>query len=136
MRPRPEVVIGSTYAIETGSGKLFVTINDDDKGIFEVFATIGKSGGYVASFTEAIGRLVSLCLRSGVPPLDIAKQLVGIRGPRFTFWRKRTIHSVPDAIGHAILAHLKQTEEALVTVEEDPASEESGGAIFTDTEEV
>ena len=77
-RPRPDILIGVTKEIKTSCGKLYVTINRDDKGIFEVFNQMGKAGGCAASQSEAIGRLVSLALRSGVEPETIVKQLKGI----------------------------------------------------------
>lgn len=124
MMPRPDVVVGKTYKIETGSGEMYITLNDTEEGkLFEMFITIGKSGGFVASLTEAIGRLISLCIRSGVDPKLVAKQLVGIRGPRTSFWKGKLILSVPDAIGRAMLAHLGQEDEALVGVQEDPDEE-------------
>ncbi|HEY5538024.1 MAG TPA: adenosylcobalamin-dependent ribonucleoside-diphosphate reductase, partial [Thermoplasmata archaeon] len=81
-RRRPAVITGRTQKILTGYGPLYVTINEDDKGLFELFAQIGRGGGYTASFTEGLARLVSLCLRSGVPVDEIIDQLEGIRSPR------------------------------------------------------
>ncbi|TLZ74923.1 MAG: ribonucleoside reductase class II, partial [Methanobacteriota archaeon] len=78
-RARPDVITGRTQKILTGYGALYVTVNEDEKGLFEVFAQIGRGGGYTASFTEGIARLVSLCLRSGVPVDEIIDQLEGIR---------------------------------------------------------
>jgi len=77
-RPRPDTLIGVTKEIKTSCGKLYVTINRDEKGIFEVFNQMGKAGGCAASQSEAIGRLASLALRSGVKPEMIVKQLKGI----------------------------------------------------------
>lgn len=137
MRPRPEIIRGNTYNIETGSGQLYVTLNNDpaDGKLFECFVTIGKSGGFVSSFTEAIGRLISLCLRSGVDPKDIAKQLIGIRGPRMTFWRQKPIWSVPDAIGRAIMIHTKIDEKTLEKVEDDP-TQDGSQSVVVDEEEI
>jgi len=77
-RPRPDTLIGVTKEIKTSCGKLYVTINRDEKGIFEIFNQMGKAGGCAASQSEAIGRLVSLALRSGIQPETIVKQLKGI----------------------------------------------------------
>ena len=66
--------------IKTGLGKLYVTINELNGKPFEVFATIGKSGKSTMAKTEAIGRLISLALRSGIDVKRIVKQLEGIGG--------------------------------------------------------
>jgi len=101
-RPRPDVVIGTTQKINTPYGTLYVTINEDDKGLFEVFATIGRSGGYTTSFTEAVARLISLALRSGIPAKEIIAQLEGIRSPKVTHDHGERILSVPDALAKAL----------------------------------
>ena len=78
-RERPDQIRGSTTRIRTGCGPLFVTINDDEHGTpFELFATLGKAGGCAAAQTEAIGRLVSLALRSGAPVETVHDHLRGI----------------------------------------------------------
>jgi ribonucleoside-diphosphate reductase alpha chain len=77
-RPRPDTLLGVTKEMKTSCGKIYVTINRDARGIFEIFNQMGKAGGCAASQSEAIGRLVSLALRSGVQPDMIIKQLKGI----------------------------------------------------------
>ncbi len=99
-RKRPDVMAGKTYKIKSGYGNLYITVNRDDKGVpFEVFATIGKSGGFFQEQTEAICRLISRSLRSGVKVEEIINDLKGIRGPMPTMTNKGTILSLPDAIG-------------------------------------
>jgi ribonucleoside-diphosphate reductase alpha chain len=84
--------------METGLGTLYLTVNEADGRPFEVFATIGKSGRSVTAKAEAIGRLVSLALRSNVPVQDIVEQLEGIGGEHPVFMRKGMVLSIPDAI--------------------------------------
>ena len=88
--------------MRTGDGTLYVTVNEDENGLCEVFTAIGKAGGTVAAQTEAISRLISLALRSGVNPNSIINQLKGISGPNPTWEDGQLILSTPDAIGRAL----------------------------------
>jgi len=105
-RARPLVTQGATHRMMTGCGYLYVTINEDNKQLFELFARMGKAGGCAASQTEAIGRLISLALRCGIDPTSIVDQLKGIRCPERVL-AKDKIYSCPDAIGKALQAHLE-----------------------------
>ncbi len=110
-RYRPAITRGRTERMRTGEGNLYVTINEDERGLCEVFTTIGKAGGNAAAQSEAISRLISLCLRSGVDPREIVNQLKGISGPT-PIWDSGTlILSAPDAIGKAIERYLVEREE-------------------------
>jgi ribonucleoside-diphosphate reductase alpha chain len=101
----------------TGCGNLYVTTNEGAAGPFELFAHIGKTGGCAASQTEAIGRLVSLALRSGVDPAAVAKQLRGVRCPFPSSNRGHRVLSCADAIGQVLdgLATATEAPEAVVT---------------------
>jgi ribonucleoside-diphosphate reductase alpha chain len=102
-RPRPTVITGTTTKIATGCGNLYVTINDDEKGMpFEVFMSMGKAGGCAMSQLEAIGRLVSLALRSGLDAISIAEQMRGIRCPSPSWEKGGRIFSCSDAIARVI----------------------------------
>ena len=105
-RDRPKVIQGTTQEIETAYGDLFVTINDDEEGPFEVFAQIGKAGGYTQSFTEGLGRTISLALRSGASGEEVINQLDDIRSPQISWDGGKQIHSVPDAVAEAMKRHL------------------------------
>jgi ribonucleoside-diphosphate reductase alpha chain len=108
LRKRPTTVNGVTQKIETGFGTLYVTINEDDHGIVELFANLGKSGGYTAAFVEAIGRMTSLALRSGIDPEIVIRQLAGIRSPKISFDQREQVFSVPDAIAKALRRYLEK----------------------------
>ncbi len=126
-RERPEVLNGRTYRVRTGYGKLFITINSDERGKpFEVFATLGKSGGYFQEQTEAICRLISLALRSNINARYIVDHLKGIRGPMVTMTAKGTILSLPDAIAKILEEHINggegvdfEGEVVMATVEDE-----------------
>jgi ribonucleoside-diphosphate reductase alpha chain len=98
VRMRPDIVFGFTQKVKTGLGELYLTVNEIDGKPFEVFATIGKSGRSVTAKAEAIGRLVSLALRSGVEVADIVGQLKGIGGENPVFQKKGLLLSIPDAV--------------------------------------
>lgn len=104
-RSRPNVLSGTTRKMTSPLGDVFVTINEDnDKKPFEVFATLGKAGSIATADTEAIGRLISLALRFGVPIQDVYAQLRGISSDRAIGFGQNKVLSVPDAIAQAIEA--------------------------------
>ena len=110
-RIRPTQTQGLTRRIKTGEGTLYITINEDERGLCEVFTTIGKAGGNAAAQSEAISRLISLALRSGINPQSIVRQLKGISGPNPTWEDGRLILSTPDAIGKALDDYLHEKEQ-------------------------
>jgi ribonucleoside-diphosphate reductase alpha chain len=102
VKERPETLEGFTTRMKTGMGHLYVTVTEYEGRPFEVFATIGKSGRSTAAKAEAVGRLVSLALRSGVKVGDIVKQLKGIGGEYPVFQPGGLVLSIPDAIARIL----------------------------------
>ncbi len=110
-RQRPAMLRGRTVKMNSPLGDLYVTINEDEAGRpFEVFCTLGKAGGAAMADAEAIGRLVSLALRSGIPITSLAAQLRGISCDRAVGIGPNKVLSAPDAIGQAIERYLEERE--------------------------
>ena len=108
-RPRPAVTTGATRKMETGCGDLYVTVNEDDEGLpFEIFNQMGKAGGCAASQSEAIGRLVSLALRSGIELPAVIRQLQGIRCHKPRGIGPDKVMSCADAIARALRLHQEE----------------------------
>ncbi len=99
---RPDILKGFTAKMKTGMGNLYVTVTEYEGRPFEVFATIGKSGKSTTAKTEAIGRLVSLSLRSGIRVEKIVEQLKGICGEHPIFHEGGMVLSIPDAISRIL----------------------------------
>jgi len=105
-RERPKALKGWTYQMQTGCGPLYVTVNEDKSGLFELFTTMGKAGGCASSQCEAIGRMVSLAWRSGVQARQVIKQLLGISCHAQSGFGDNKILSCADAVAKAIQLHM------------------------------
>jgi ribonucleoside-diphosphate reductase alpha chain len=112
-RKRPDVMQGSTYKTNTAYGHLYVTINEDANGPFEVFSQLGKAGGFFGAQTEAICRMISLSLRCGISIKEVIDQLKGIRGPDVSFSNGGRILSLPDAIAQVLETHINRGQGEL-----------------------
>ena len=110
-RQRPSVLKGYSMKMNSPLGDLYVTINEDHTGRpFEVFCTLGKAGGAAMADSEAIGRLISLSLRSGIPITAVRDQLRGISCDRAVGVGPNKVLSAPDAIAQAIEQYLIEKE--------------------------
>lgn len=106
-RARPQVLRGCTIKNDSPLGTLYVTINEDGGGQpFEVFCAVGKAGGAANADMEAIGRLISLALRNGLPLPTIRDQLRGISCDRAVGFGPGKVLSGPDAIARALDLYL------------------------------
>ena len=148
-RARPDTLRGITTRIETPLGTMFLNITEDDKGQpFEVFINLGKAGGAAMADAEAMGRLISLALRSGIPIREVHRQLRGIASDKAIGLGPNKVLSVPDAIGIALEKWMRekqgvqqdllgasgstplQTETQPVTASSSTTSSEGGQAQF------
>ncbi len=132
-RQRPSILRGRTIKMNSPLGDLYVTINEDETGRpFEVFCTLGKAGGAAMADSEAIGRLASLALRSGVPITAVRDQLRGISCDRAVGVGPNKVLSAPDAVAQAIEHYLREREgvqEELLPVESTPVVRASGATL-------
>jgi ribonucleoside-diphosphate reductase alpha chain len=131
-RDRPKALKGVTHQMQTGCGPLYVTINEDNSGLFELFTTMGKAGGCAASQSEAIGRMVSLAWRSGVQARQVIKQLLGISCHCPSGFGDNRILSCADAVAKAIQAHMVSNGydiEAETATQERGACPDCGGIV-------
>jgi len=119
LRPREQITAGQTHKFRMGCGTLFVTVNQDEQGVCEVFANLGKAGG-CPSQSEATCRAVSVALRSGVNPNIMIDQLSGIRCLSAATARKANkgidVLSCPDAIARALKKTLGQVDAKSVSM--------------------
>ena len=130
VRDRPDALQGYTRKIESPLGTMYVTINEDMEGRpFEVFVNLGKAGGAAMADAEAIGRLISLALRSGIPLEKIHKQLRGISSDRAVGFGDKKVLSTPDAIAQVLEQYLaeKQGEQQELPIREVGHGKQSNG---------
>ena len=107
---RPNSLPSVTDKIKTGFGNLYVTISYYNKKPFEVFTSIGKSGYTTMADAEALGRMISLALRSNVDPKEVISQLKGIGGSEPIFTEGGLVQSLPDAIAKVLERHIGEAD--------------------------
>jgi len=127
-RKRPKRTAGFTERVNTGCGALYVTVNSDEAGLYEVFSTLGKAGGCAQAQLESIGRLITLALRLGGDAQSVVKQLRGIRCPSIAWEGGKAVLSCADAIASVLERHIGgETEESVVTAVAEPKLQTKGG---------
>jgi ribonucleoside-diphosphate reductase alpha chain len=112
-KPRPKKLIGQTRKIKTGCGNLFLTVNEDADGPFEVFIRFGKGGGCSSTIGESIGRLVSISLRKGEGAEEIIKQLMGITCHQQlpAIGEDPAVFSCADGVAQLLRKHMAEREK-------------------------
>ena len=131
-RPRPVITKGATFKIAGGCGNLYITINEDEHAPCELFTHIGKSGGCAQSWSEAVSRMISLALRSGIDPEQIHSQLKGIACPSLVWDRGEPIKSCSDGISKALRWYIDARKNS--ETKEGSADDEIGSVVFDETE--
>lgn len=145
VKPRPMVVHGSTYQMQTPMGQAYITINTNGGGQpHEMFVNVGKAGSDVTAMAEGMGRLISLVLRisSPIPPMErihkVAAELMGIGGARSLGFGENRVRSLPDAVAKVIDRHFgfmkkhgAQTHNIIVPSESTTTDKHSAIAVGT-----
>jgi ribonucleoside-diphosphate reductase alpha chain len=134
VRQRPNELRGRTRKIESPLGSMYVTINEDEQGRpFEMFVALGKAGGPAMADAEAVGRLISLALRSGISMREVHKQLRGISSDRAVGYGPNKVLSSPDAIAQVIERYLAEKEgvQQSLPIQEVGAAKKSNGGSQT-----
>ena len=106
---RPSKLASYTHLVETGDGKMYVTVCEHEGKPLEVFIKLGKSGQSMNTFSEAVGRLISIALQNGIPVKQLTKTLIGINSDHAVWFRfedsdKRPtqILSIPDCVAQLL----------------------------------
>ena len=134
VRSRPTMLRGVTRKIDSPLGDMYVTINEDEEArAFEVFVALGKAGGPAMADAEAIGRLISLALRSGISMRAIHKQLRGISSDRAVGFGPNKVLSSPDAIAQVIEKYLEEKEgiQTSLPIQDPGAAKATNGGTQT-----
>ena len=108
-KDRPREIRGVTERVRTGHGNMYITINFEEESgePFELFSALGKAGGCDSAQLEAISRLVSLALRSGIDAREIVNHLRGITC--CPAWDDGTlVRSGPDAVALALERQIRE----------------------------
>jgi ribonucleoside-diphosphate reductase alpha chain len=108
---RPKVLKAEIVKTRTGSGTLYTSLGMDEKGMpIELFINISKHGSEVSVFSEALGRVISIALQSGVPVDRIGDSIIGIVGDKPMWDNGKLIKSIPDAVGRILRSYAKKLE--------------------------
>jgi ribonucleoside-diphosphate reductase alpha chain len=133
VRKRPKSLKGTTFKFQTGCGAIYITINGDMVGLFELHIAMGKAGGCASSQCQAIGRMVSLAWRSGVPASQVVKELLGISCHLPAGYGENRVLSCSDSIAMAIQSYLAAGGQEINTEKKNHirgACPECGGRLI------
>ena len=111
---RDSTLYGVTERVNTGHGKMYVTVNfDESNKPFELFTAIGKAGGSEPAHLEGLSRMISVILRLGISPDVIIEELNGITSE--PVWDDDVlIRSAEDGIAHVLRTHANGMNQPLV----------------------
>ena len=121
----PEDLTYKKFKLKTGCGKLYFFVGYDDSGtIYDCFTNTGGNGGCTIN-TQAVSRLLSACIRGGVPVEYIINQLQQTGTcPSFQYARGKGQQLSKGASCPSAIAHVLQSILDEFKVEEDEYIEE------------
>ena len=94
--------------VATPSGMAFVTIVENSKTSKpeQVLINIGKTGHELSAWADALGRIVSLTLRQGVPMTRIISEISNITSGKMKQLQSGArIRSGPEGISYALIKY-------------------------------
>ncbi|MFA5153576.1 MAG: adenosylcobalamin-dependent ribonucleoside-diphosphate reductase, partial [Clostridia bacterium] len=105
LRKRGPVAIGVTHKVDTGRGKIYITINYSEYHAepVEVFIRLGHlSTPTEAALAEWSGRLISLLLKYNVPLESVMRQGNKVYADTTFWYNKQSFCSLPKLISHLL----------------------------------
>uniref|UniRef100_A0A6M3IUC5 ribonucleoside-diphosphate reductase n=1 Tax=viral metagenome TaxID=1070528 RepID=A0A6M3IUC5_9ZZZZ len=114
MLKRPEILQGKAYRVPNDrGGKIWVIINhtQDCLALYEVFIYAEKGHTDLSVHTEALGRILSIALRYGVPAEELIHQMLNIRGSNPVWLDGEEIFSLPDGVAKVMKKALDNLKE-------------------------
>lgn len=104
-RKRGPVTVGVTHKVDTGKGKIYITVNYDEHHSepVEVFIRLGHaSTSNEIALAEWAGRLLSLLLKYNIPLESIIRQGNKVFGDSTFWYNKNSFSSFPRLISHLL----------------------------------
>lgn len=109
-----------TIKVRTPHGAMWATVTEHPEyqgRPFDVRLTVGKAGNDKLADIEALGRVASLALRSGVPVGHLVEQLEGIGGASVVGFGPSRVKSAADGLSRALRrTYLEEHESEQVQV--------------------
>lgn len=95
-----------TIKTHTPDGTLFTTIVEELDAPRQVLLNIGKSGHSLQAWADALARVITLALRSGLTLNSIIAEISNISTERRSFSNGTTVRSGPEGLAHALLKYV------------------------------
>jgi ribonucleoside-diphosphate reductase alpha chain len=107
----PDELDAKRYKVETPAGPLYMEVGRDADTMYpiETILNISKSGSSINAVAEALGKMVSKALQHRMDPYEVIDTLKNIGGgDSITWWRGKSIKSIPDALAKVLDVYIKE----------------------------